>query len=535
MIPSFRDLIESLYKKGELQKIKRPVDIRYVGTLVEESDTALLFENVAGYDMPVVSGLINSPRRMEIASGCDYSKIYNLLESGIEHPVAPVMVDSAPVREVAYQIGDEVDLFSLPIPLFAELDGGPMITPSLIIARDEESGLNAGFYRLMLREKNLTSIDIVTPNDLRRIVEKNTKEGKSTPVSINIGTNLALTLGTGYKAPPDVNELEVAGGMMGAPVGLAKCDSVDVPCIADAEIVMEAEILPTGWTKPEGRFGEFHRAMGALHWNPHVLIKAIYTRKNPIYWAFHMPWEVIWLAGPAQEGMLRRKLHEVNVKVTAINFTPGSSCFFHAISAIKAGVGDGKIAMLAALADDVKHVVVVDDDIDIFNPTEVDWAIATRVQADKDVVIISGVRAKPLDPSLDLVTGRMPTTAKMGIDATISRDLPRERFRPVRSAFADDINADEYLADTKGRVEAPEDIAIEELAEELLQQLEGGEPMYYAEIVKQHWSKGFKTVNKALALIHEKGHMWQDDLGRVCHRKSPHAAVPPTSKLTSRA
>jgi len=532
----FRDVIESLREAGELKVISRPVDIRYIGTLVEESDAALLFENVAGYDMPVVAGLLGSQRRVGISFGCDYTEIHARLEYGLSNPVPSVQTDSPPAREIAYQLGDDVDLFSLPVPLFAALDGGPMITAGVIIAKDDKAGLNAGAYRLMIREKNLTCIDIVTPNDLRRIAERNTAEGKSTPISINIGTNPAVTWATAYRPPPHVDELEIAGGMMDEPVRLSPCATIDVPCIADAEIIMEGEILPTGWTKPEGRFGEFHRSMGALHWNPHVKINAIYTRKNPIYWAFHMPWEVICMYGPIQEASLRRSLKEANINVRAVNVTPGGSCYFHAIVSIEARVGDGKLALMAALAsDDFKHIVVVDDDIDVFNPLEVERAIASRVQADKDVMIVSGVRAKPLDPSLELTTGRMPTTAKMGIDATIPRDLPKERFQKVAYAFEDEVDAEAYLSDTQGTVDTPDELAITALADRLCEQLLNGDPMYFSEIIKQEWSAGNSAVNRALALLHERNLMWQDELGRVCHKNSPQAAVPPTSKLTNRA
>ena len=358
-------------------------------------------------------------------------------------------------------------------------------------------------------------------------------ENKSTPISISIGTHPAVTLATSYRPPPGVDELEIAGGILGEAVRLTACETVDVPCVADAEIVMEAEILPTGWTKPEGRFGEFTRIMGAVHWNPHIRINAIYTRKDPVYWGLHMPWEVIWLAAAIQEASLRRTLHEANINVSAINITPGGSCFFHAAIAIKARVGDGKIAIHAALAgDDFKHVVVVDDDIDIFNPLELEWAVATRVQADKDVVIASGMRCKPLDPSLTLVTGRMPTTAKMGIDATIAPELPRARFQRINYAFEDEVDVASYLADDDGKVDAAEAIDIDALARDILA-IVSEEPAYYSDLVKRFWNRGFQAVSRALGRLHESGDLWSDEEGRVCLRDSPFAAVPPATKLTN--
>ncbi len=203
-----------------------------------------------------------------------------------------------------------------------------------------------------------------------------------------------------------------------------------MPYIADAEIVLEAEILPTGWTCPEGRFGEFTRLMGGLHWNPLVRIKAISMRKDAIYYNLHMPWENTWLAAPTRYAAIRQALRTAGVQVKDINVTLGGCAFWHAVISIKKQPGEGKNAILAALSVmDLKHVVMVDDDIDVYDPTDVEWAIATRVQADRDVMIVSNARGKPLDPSLPQGFGVVPTGAKVGIDATIPRRHPARTLR----------------------------------------------------------------------------------------------------------
>src|SRR5690606_18677496 len=124
-------------------------------------------------------------------------------------------------------------------------------------------------------------------------------------------------------------------------------------------------------------------------------VKAISMRKGAVYYALHMPWENIWPSGPIYEAAVRRVLYEAGVQVTAVNITPGGCCHWHAVIAIKPLAGDGKNAILAALSvADMKHVTIVDEDIDVFDATDVEWAVATRVQADRDVVIISGARSK---------------------------------------------------------------------------------------------------------------------------------------------
>ena len=314
--------------------------------------------------------------------------------------------------------------------------------------------------------------------------------------------------------------------MRGAPVRLAPCETVDIPFIADAEIVLEAEILPTGWTKPEGRFGEFTRLMGGLHWNPHVRIKAIRLRADPVYYALHMPWENIWPSGPIYESAVRRVLHEAGVQVTAVNVTPGGCCHWHTIVSIKPLPGDGKNAILAMLSvADMKHVVVVDEDIDVFDGTDVEWAIATRVQADKDVIIIPGARSKPLDPSLPPVPGRIPTTAKMGIDATIPDDVPRQRFQRITYAYADEVRLDDALGEGPAKAAAPVigDNQVTALAGEVRDAI-AETPMYFFELSEKFAAEGFPALSRAIGQLHEKDELWQDELGRFCLAGSEFAA-----------
>lgn len=530
MAAGFRALLDDLRAAGELVELKRSVDIRHIATLVDQARTALLFRNVSGYQIPVLSGLTNSRARIGIALGCAYGATEARLRQGLDHPIEPVMVTTGPGREVV-QTGDAVDLFALPVPLFADRDGGPMITAGVTLARDPEHGLNAGIYRFQVKERNLTGIDIVTPNNLRRFAEKALAAGAPLPISISIGTHPVELIAATYKAPLGVSELAIAGGMRGEPVALAPCATIDLPCLADAEIVLEAEILPTGWTQPEGRFGEFSRLMGGLHWNPSVRVRAIALRRDAIYYALHMPWENIWLSAPIYEAALRRVLREAGVQVTGVNVTPGGCCHWHAVVAIRKQPGDGKNAILAALSvADMKHVVVVDDDVDVFDPTEVEWAIATRVQADRDVVIVSDARSKPLDPSLPPAPGRIPTTAKCGVDATIPDDVPRERYERITYVCAGQVRLEDVLRDAAGpplKEPPPVDLAV--LAARIRAAL-GRAPLYFAEIAERFAGEGFGAVTRALGELHAAGALGQDPAGRYCVSGSAGAARLPTQK-----
>ena len=405
-----------------------------------------------------------------------------------------------------------------------------MITAGVVIAKDAEFGFNSGMYRFMVKEKNLTGIDIVTPNNMRLYAQRAYEAGRPCPISISIGTHPFEIMGSGFRAPLGVDEMAIAGGIRGAAVELAMCETIDMPCIADAEIVLEAEILPTGWSHPEGRFGEFTRLMGGLHWNPLVRIKAVTMRKDAIYYALHMPWENTWLAAPTRYTALRRALKAAGVQVKDINVTLGGCGFWHAVISIKKQAGEGKNALLAALtAMDMKHVVIVDDDIDVFDATDVEWAIATRVQGDKDIVIIPGARAKPLDPSLPVTPpGVVPTGAKVGVDATIPEGVPRERFERIAYAYAERAKIDDYL---RGKtdpscVRANDEKTIADLAGKIHKWIEA-EPKYYQEIAEYFSDYNFQAVARALGKLHNEEKLWQDARGRACVRDSKFAARAP--------
>ena len=192
-------------------------------------------------------------------------------------------------------------------------------------------------------------------------------------------------------------------------------------------------------------------------------------RKDAIYYNLHMPWENTWLAAPTRYTAIRQALKTANVQVTDINVTLGGCAFWHAVVSIKKGAaGDGKNALLAALSVmDLKHVVVVDDDIDINDPTDVEWAIATRVQGDKDIMIVPGARAKPLDPSLLQGAGVVPIGTKVGIDATIPEHIPKEHYERITYAYADTAKVDDYVKGKKDKAGESGDLKdVEELAAE---------------------------------------------------------------------
>src|SRR5580765_293920 len=518
MKASFRDYVNTLRRNDELLEISKPVDLRDIAALVAQSEKALLFKNLIGYSMPVVSGLLQSRNRIALGMGVEYENIADKLGKAMDKPIKPKRVANAPVKEVIHT-GKKVNLYDLPVPVFSIMDGGPMITGGVVIAEDPEFGINAGIYRLMLKERNITGIDIVTPNNMRKFAERALAKKKPLPISISIGTHPFELVASTFKANLGVNELTFAGGLRGEALRLADGETVPIPCIADAEIVLEGEILPEGWVHPEGPFCEFNRLMGGLHMNPRVHIKAILHRKDAMYYALQMPWENIWMSAPIYEAAARRVLFEAGVQTAAINVTPGGCCHWHIVASIKKAPGDGKNAIMALLSiADIKHVTIVDDDIDVFDPVDVEWAVATRVQADRDVLIVPNARAKPLDPSLPLpLHGKVPTTAKMGIDATIPENIPAERYTRIVYFNQGKIDLKNYLGPVdeakKPSTSSKPAETVEVLAEKIVALIEKSH-CFFADLLEKFPRVDYKTVASAVARLYEEGKINQDKDGK---------------------
>jgi 2,5-furandicarboxylate decarboxylase 1 len=259
-----------------------------------------------------------------------------------------------------------------------------------------------------------------------------------------------------------------------------------------------------------------------------VRIKAISMRKDAIYYNLHMPWENTWLAAPTRYAAIRQALRTAGIQVKDINVTLGGCAFWHAVISIKKSPGEGKNALLAALSVmDLKHVVVVDDDIDIFDPMDVEWAIATRVQGDKDIMIVGNARAKPLDPSLPQGFGAVPTGAKIGIDATIPEGIPKEHYERITYAYADRAKIADYVeGKTDAAGSAGDEAAVAKLADQILAVI-AKEPLYYTDVAERFASFDFRTIARALGHLHATEKLWQDPRGRMCVRGSEFAAKPP--------
>lgn len=437
-IKSLRDFLSLLEKDGELARVKKAVDrgweisavMRRVLSFPSERRPALFFENVQGFSIPVVVGLFVNRRRYAKALNVREDEIASCWDKALRHPISPVMVGEGPCKEVRVS-GEKVDLSAFPIPTWTpERDAAPYITAPCVITRDPDSGyINVGNYRLMYKDKDRTGLFVNPVQDIGMMFEKYRRANKAMEVAVAIGVHPALNIVATAKVPHGLSELDVAGGLVGAPLEMVKAESVDLPVPAQAEIVLEGEVDPH-YTEVEGPFGEFAGFMSPSYQMPVFRLKAITHRRDPIYHCLvsqKPPSESSMLRAVSNGALLLRDLNSLGMTwVTGLHIPEAGCAWYHIVVAIKKGhPAHPRVVMNAIWAAKpqlAKMVVVVDDDIDILDPFQVEWAVATRVQPARDVLIISDHVGQMEDPSQ--AEGQRHLASKMGIDATRKYPYP---------------------------------------------------------------------------------------------------------------
>lgn len=419
-----REFLARLEEEGDLVRISTPVEPRfeiaaYIRKTSDQQGPALLFEKVKGHDMPVVGGLFATRRRVLGALGYKPDEVFERFLEATDRPLDPVRVEEGPCQEVVL-LGEEVDLTRLPIPTYCLQDGGAFITHGVEITRDAETGVkNAGIYRMQLKGRNRLGIFSNVHQHCGLQFSMAERRGEPLEIAVALGVDPVVMLATQVKAPYGVNELAVAGGLRGEPVRVVKCRTVNLEVPATSEIVIEGRLLPN-YREEEGPFGEFSGYYGPGAKRPVMEVSAVTHRRSPIFHAglTGMPMtENHFLKQLPNEVTVYRELKAKFPEVKAVHY-PASGCSEYAcyISMTPRYKGQARNVILAALgsAKRPKLVVVVEEDVDIYDDVKVLWAICTRVQPDRDVMIVPSVGSAPLDPS----TPEPGLSAVMGIDAT---------------------------------------------------------------------------------------------------------------------
>jgi 2,5-furandicarboxylate decarboxylase 1 len=379
-----------------VDKIER--DERYPGF------PAVLFKNIKGSDVPLILNLHGTYERVALSIDSDVANMvpeYSKRE-GSPIPTTLVESDQAPVHEVVYT-GDDIDITRFPFLVHQELDAGKYITSASSVTRDPDSGrLNAGIFRHQIQGPKQVGFMSNPAHHTSYILRANRDAGKKMEVALVIGHHPAMLMSAVSKLPGIGGELEVMGGLLGESVEVVKCKTLDLEVPARAEIVIEG-VVDTDPEKVqnEGPFGEYplyYTRLGPMPW---LQITAVTTRKDPIYVdVFNAHREHLVLGALPRMGSMFRRVREVMPTVTAINLPLSGIRSMAFISMKKKVEGEPKLAACAAFTVDpiLKHVFIVDDDIDVFNEDQVMWAFTTRFQADRDLTIMPNFLGGHLNP-----------------------------------------------------------------------------------------------------------------------------------------
>src|SRR6266545_930324 len=389
----------------------------------------LICERVQGTKFPVLTNLHASRSRLALAMGAAPEDMLTTYLRAMDTPIPPRVVTSGPCKDVVLT-GDRVNLYELPQILHHEGDAGPYVTAAISFAKDPSSETwNCAYNRLMIKGRDTTSIHLTAGKHLwefQRIAES---RGQALPVAFAIGVHPAIALGALAIGSIDEDERAIMGALLGEPLELVTCETSDVLVPAHAELIIEADILPGARTS-EGPFGEFTGYSLGERPREVVKVKAITHRAGAFFQDISVAHlDHMLLSTIPMEANLYRAVRAMVPSVKTVRVPGPFTCY---VSIEQRLPGQAKNAILGVLGADLymKRVVVVDQDVDIFDDRQVTWAMATRCQPDRDITIITHARGSDLDPS----TAEDGYSAKWGVDATAKPSLagytPRHRVPP---------------------------------------------------------------------------------------------------------
>ncbi|MBL8289810.1 MAG: UbiD family decarboxylase [Rubrivivax sp.] len=443
-VPVVADLgaiIETLDARGRLVRVRSEVDpahqLASIAAQFEGRPQALLFEKVRGSRWPVFIGLYWSRELLADLLGRPERSLPQHVASCIrnwqQRPVDPVVAPRGPVLEVTEK---EVDLTALPVPTHADRDGGPYFDAAVVIARDPDSGVrNASIQRFMVVARDRLAINIDAGRHLEAYLAKAARRGEPLPFTLNVGVGPGLHFAAATPAeaaPIDTDELGIASELDGAPLQLVPGTTSPVEMAAQAMFALECEMVP-GEVHPEGPFAEVTGYYATVAPRPLVRVKRIHRRRQPVFHTILSGVEVFNSVGLLGEANVLALLQRQVPGVKDVYFTHGGCGFYHAVVQMSpTRAGWSRQALMAAFAafPPLKMVTVVDDDVDIRDPSDVEWAMATRLDPVHGILTVDKVFGHGLNPSFPNYLG-----AKVGFDAT--RPFPytplhdRARVRPV--------------------------------------------------------------------------------------------------------
>ena len=483
----------------ELERHEAPVDLADIASVLEGNPKAVLFSRAGPEGAELCGNVLASRKRLAHAFGTTREGLLGELQRRLKIPPEIVEVPraAAPVQAIVLQ-GEEADLTALPAHLQHRFDGAPYISASVDFALDPATGwTNVGIRRLMLRGRRKAGVDLTVPSDLRAILEHHTRRGEPVPIAFVVGSHPTDYVAATMRLP--VDELGLVASLRGAPLPVVKCITSDIRVPADAEYVLEGFIDTVSAAEPEGPYGEFLGYYGEVKRNPFFRLTAITRRTDALFQTATISGRTLGCTDTAQLNALRVEtvawaaLETAVRDVQAVYATASSGGSFHVRIAMTQRVpGEARNAIAAVMGclANVKHVFVVDPDIDIFSDEQMEWALATRFQADRNLVVQSGMRSMPLDPS---VAGAR-SWAKAGFDMTLPF-LASGQSRPIA------LRVPEPPRYPGARRESLEAVLVEG-------------PKYFEELMAALGGRDGRDIVRALEGMETGGNVIRDEKGR---------------------
>lgn len=426
-----RQFLEVLRKNGELLSVPESVELRYeLAEYLRQFDRAdgpaLLFERVKGHTIKVTGNLVGTRKRLALAFGLrSETKLLETYRARRGRRVPPRMVKDGPIKEVVTSAANKIDLYDLPVPIYHEGDSAPYITCGVVTAKDLATGKRGmGLHRIEIKGKRRLGIHLSNP-PISRFAAEMEKANRPLDVAVSLGVHPVILLASIVSSASE-DKVAIASSLLGSSIALVRCETSDVEAPARAEVVIEGRLLPNV-REPEGPFGE----ISGYYFSDrsHVIeVTAITRRKEPILQALHPAVrEVAFLIGPSSEAEIVQMLRERGFDVRDLSLSFASNRTHVALSLKKNHDAEPRqlLHFLLAGISYIKHAIVVDDDIDVRDSGEIEWAAATRFQGDRDLVVLSEVRGRSIDPS-----AMKGSTAKVGLDATVPI-AEKSRFKKI--------------------------------------------------------------------------------------------------------
>jgi 4-hydroxy-3-polyprenylbenzoate decarboxylase/2,5-furandicarboxylate decarboxylase 1 len=425
----FRQFLDVLRQHGELTDIDRPIALSDVGKVMKHSykrqGPAIQFNQV-GTEFPLVAGVYSTRSKALLAFQADESEILEKVLAGLNRPIPPtISANAAPCQEVVIT-GPDIDISRFPIPTYSPKDGGPYITPGIVVSKDPETGIpDIGHYRFLILSKDTFSFSAQPFHRFGKNLAKCQKLGITPKAALIIGVDPILAYTCQVQVPDTTNDWDVAGGLRGEPVELVRCKTSDIEVPATAEVVIEFEVDMDKMVM-EGPLGEYTGYYTPASLKPLARITAITHRRGALFQGLLTGKPVtenhILKQIPFEASFLKTLKNQFpTIESVSVRASAGVS-FYVVISMQQRFAGEARQVILASMASNIrpKWVIVVDPDIDVHSSAEVEWAMAFRVQPGKDVIIVDQVPAGPSDPSIDdpKIARPLRTASTIGVDAT---------------------------------------------------------------------------------------------------------------------